>query len=184
MAVHLFCIALIVHFGSLYFLYWLLVIQHVKLWCHCFGYFHLVFGVFLILFFVVIFSLFIVLFVHCLDVLFWYYILMVLLVGHSACETLVSLFMGFSFGVWCVFDLVLLLFFVVVLFVCGCAVLVVHPFFIAYWSVSMGTFDVTVFGVFIWCLASFQSCFVGNFVVGHCSVCLFFGYIVLVVFLL
>ena len=31
-----------------------------------------------------------------------------LVIGHSACETSVSLFLVFSFGVWCVFDLVLL----------------------------------------------------------------------------
>ena len=37
----------------------------------------------------------------------------------------------------------------------GFIVLVVCPFHIAYWLVSMGTFDGIVFGVFIWCLVSF-----------------------------
>ena len=37
------------------------------------------------------FSLFVVLFVHCLDALFWYYILMVLIIGCSGHEMLVSL---------------------------------------------------------------------------------------------
>ena len=41
-----------------------------------------------------------------------------------------------------------------------CSVLVVHCFCIAYWSFGMGTFHVIVLGVFIWCLVSFQSCFV------------------------
>ena len=100
-------------------------------------------------------------------------------IGHSACETLVSLFMGFSFGVWCVFNLVLLLFLVGCCSVCslfGCIVLVVHPFCIAYWSVSMGTFDVFVFGVFIWCI----HLVFGEFSILFC--CIFFLSLVIVQF--
>ena len=183
MAVHPFCIDSIICFSNSSFLHWLLVIQHVKLWCNCFWVF--LFGVWCIFDLVFCFvCLFVVLSVCCLNALFWYYILMVMLIGHSACEALVSLFMGFSFGVWCVFDLVLLLSFVGPCSVCsffGCIVLVVFPFCIDYWSVSTGTIDVIVFGVFIWCVVSFRSCFVENFFVGHCSVCSFFGCIILVV---
>ena len=47
------------------------------------------------------------------------YVAFVLVVGHSAGEMLVSLFLMFLFGVLCVFDLVLLHFsMVIVLFVC------------------------------------------------------------------
>ena len=41
------------------------------------------------------------------------YVAFVLVVGHSAGEMLVSLFLMFLFGVWCAFDLVLFFLFVV-----------------------------------------------------------------------
>ena len=72
--------------------------------------------------------------------------------------------MRFSFGVWCVFDLFCCIFVghcsVCLLF--GCVVYSLS-FCIAYWSLSMGTFDVIVFDVFIWCLVSFEACFVALF---------------------
>ena len=104
-----FCSASIIHFGSSLFLYQLLVVQDVKHWCHYCWCFCLVFGLFLILFCRS--------FCHCSVCLFCsasiicfrsLSILFVLVIGHSAHEMLALLFLVFSVGVWCVFNLVLL----------------------------------------------------------------------------
>ena len=91
-----------------------------------------VFGVFLILF-CCIFHLLLVLFVH-----FAVLLLSILVVHHSFLywllvikhmKMLVSLFLVFSLGVWCVYNLVLLFYFFLFGCVFLCIVLVIHPFY-------------------------------------------------------
>ena len=57
-------------------------------------------------------------FLYCFNHLFWWFILFVLLIGHSVCETLVLLV--FSFGVWCVFNLFGFFFFFIVVLLVHC----------------------------------------------------------------
>ena len=129
--VSLFCLLIVwMHcFVGSSHLYWLLVVQLVKCCCCCFLVFSFGFwGVFDLVLLLSFFgycsgcSLF-----GCIDLVVVHF---VLVIGHSVCEMLVSLFLVFSFGVWCVFDLGLLHFFsccsVCSLF--GCIVLVVCPF--------------------------------------------------------
>ena len=154
LAVCLFCIALIICFGSSSFWYWLLVIQHVKLWCCCSWYFHSVFGVFLILVFFVVFfccvlfCLFIV-WMHCFGITsLWYCLLVIQHVKHW-CHCLWGFHLVFG-----VFQSSFVGFFVGCCSVCsffGCIVLVVHPFVLligwSAWEPLMSLFWVVLFGV-------------------------------------